>query len=104
MSGPINEQHLAQISRAEKWKTKPAMERNAIYSLNLCLHSDTTSWNFNIILTLLVAIIVIVTTGSTERRALSKRKEKDSSLYQLYPRAGYALVNVVLLLPYEKEI
>ena len=86
-------------------RQKPAMERNAIYSLNLCLRSDTTSWNFNIILTLLLGIIAIITTGSTERGALFQKKEKDcaTSLYQLQPRAGYVVVNVVLLLPYLKE-
>ena len=49
-------------------------QMNAIYSLNLCLRSDNTCRNFNVIFTLLLGGLIIVNTGSTERGALFKKK------------------------------
>ena len=47
---------------------------NAIYSLNLCLRSDT-SWKLNIILTLLLGFD-IASTGASQTGVLFEKKRK----------------------------
>ena len=55
------------------------MARNAIYSLNLCLRSDTSSQKLIIILTLLLGFD-IVTTCASETGVLFQKKRKAAPL------------------------
>ena len=81
-------------------------QTNAIYSLNSCLRSDISSWEAAAPSSPSSLAAPSLSPPVPPRGELFiQKKEKDcaTSLYQLQPRAEYALVDSVLLLPYLLE-
>ena len=76
------------------------MARKAIYSLNLCLRSDTSSPKLNIILTLLLGFDIDTTGGSETGGSLSKKRDRQCYQQLTTPAMSRccAASNIMLLL------